>query len=681
MAAMRTGRTMAAWRAQRWPALLAIACAAGCGVRDPGENFHSPVPEKRAAAIARLTKPDGDKSLPMLLVAEHDPSALVRKTLAGVLTARGGPRSLESLGTLLQDTDPDVVAAAARGLGTLGTSEKSRDPVRTILVGAYWRGSPDGREEIANALQGIGISLREAVELEARHLWDRNLMALALGGPASRGAAEEIGRSGRREAVARLLPLVQSETPSDVALVAAAARGLGQAGDREVRPILEELLDGDDLRLREAAAESLGMLGDVSASTSLSDAGLGGPLRFMAAVIEALAALPNAPDVGTALCTMSVGVPDAGLAVRAARLARLRDVECQEKALLTRIRGKGPETAAALAALAAVGVPSGRAKESASRVLPLLDNKAAGPEIRGLAARALGELGAANAIPQLWSRAKNLAEERARAAAQRKAGTADDGADGEEDSKKELQEAEASGEELGGLAVALARLHADGIGPFLEGLLSDSDEAVRASAIEAMGVLGGEQAKARQEAVLADPSARVRTAAAAGLGRLGAAGVPGLSAAVKKSRPADVEWRSVLARSLGDTGSPQAVAPLAQLLLGGSAATAASALGRLGAKEGAAPLLEHLGDPKALGQVESLEALGQVAGADAGPVLATALASDRPEVRAAAARSLGRIKYEPASPRLEALRSDYYGEVRRAAVEALAKLPAPGPGR
>jgi HEAT repeat protein len=245
--------------------------------------------------------------------------------------------------------------------------------------------------------------------------------------------------------------------------------------------------------------------------------------------------------------------------------------------------------------------------------------------------------------------------------------------------KRELDEA--AGAELGALAVALARLHADGIGPFLEGLLSDPDDAVRAAAIEAMGILGGEQAKARQEAALADPSLAVRSAAAASLGRLGSAGVPGLSAAVKKSRPADVGWRNALARNLGETGSPLAVTPLAQLLRGGSAATAAAALGRLGAKEGTAPLLELLGDPRAPGQVEALEAVGQIGGPDAGSMLATALASDRPEVRAAAARSLGRIKYEPASPRLEALRSDYYGEVRRAAVEALAKLPAPNRGR
>jgi HEAT repeat protein len=55
--------------------------------------------------------------------------------------------------------------------------------------------------------------------------------------------------------------------------------------------------------------------------------------------------------------------------------------------------------------------------------------------------------------------------------------------------------------------------------------------------------------------------------------------------------------------------------------------------------------------------------------------VARELTSDRAEVRAAAARAVGKLRYAPASERLSALRSDYDGQVRRAAVEALAKLP------
>jgi HEAT repeat protein len=41
---------------------------------------------------------------------------------------------------------------------------------------------------------------------------------------------------------------------------------------------------------------------------------------------------------------------------------------------------------------------------------------------------------------------------------------------------------------------------------------------------------------------------------------------------------------------------------------------------------------------------------------------------------------LGRLRYEPASAGLEALKSDYVGRVRRAAIEALARLPSRRPG-
>jgi HEAT repeat protein len=70
-----------------------------------------------------------------------------------------------------------------------------------------------------------------------------------------------------------------------------------------------------------------------------------------------------------------------------------------------------------------------------------------------------------------------------------------------------------------------------------------------------------------------------------------------------------------------------------------------------------------------------------VAGPEAGPVIAAHLTSDRADVREAAVRALGRLRYEPASGRLEAMRSDYHGRIRRAAVEAIAKLPSRRTGR
>ena len=70
----------------------------------------------------------------------------------------------------------------------------------------------------------------EVVAAESKAIWDRNLLALNEGTlPERVGAAEELGKSGRPEAVKRLLPLVRD---SQVVMAAAAVRGLGDAGDR-----------------------------------------------------------------------------------------------------------------------------------------------------------------------------------------------------------------------------------------------------------------------------------------------------------------------------------------------------------------------------------------------------------------------------------------------------------------
>jgi HEAT repeat protein len=73
--------------------------------------------------------------------------------------------------------------------------------------------------------------------------------------------------------------------------------------------------------------------------------------------------------------------------------------------------------------------------------------------------------------------------------------------------------------------------------------------------------------------------------------------------------------------------------------------------------------------------------LGVLGAPEASEPLSRELTSDRPEVRGAAARALGRLRHEGSAARLEALRTDYFADVRRAAVEALARLPTLAPPR
>jgi HEAT repeat protein len=696
-------------------AMAAAALVAACSVGPSRRDLESPIPERRAAAVASLAASRDEGDLAALLVAARDPSPLVRKASAGAFTALGGPRAVDALGGLLRDPDPEVAVGAARGLGAMPHASAPTDArqadalqkrARQHLTEAYGQAGPQGRAEIAASLHAIGTSLREAVETEARQLWDRNLRALAAGTLAERcGAAEELGRSGRAEAVRRLAPLATPGGSEPALLAAAAARGLGGTGDRSARETLEDLLEGP-VGLAEAAAEALGTLGDAGAAEALAKAGATGAPRLSAAVVEALALLPPASEVGVALCEIAVRSLDPAVASRAARQARLREADCPERPLTARIARRGPDAIAAMAALSHLGLGGARLAQPADRTLALFGG-AAESSLRAAAARTLGEIGWTAAGPALLKRGQLLQQRLADARQKWVLGPLPGAfAPGFEKGRPTLEavlsrEGHGAGppaadglppewiedvdpgdvQELAAIAVALARLRTEGGAPLLASLLSDPDDQVRSAAVEAVGLIGGEGAPESVARALRDPSPAVRLAAAAVIPRFGAAAVPPLAGALQAAEAADGPWRSTVARALGETGSAEAVAPLAALLAGPQAPPAAAALGHLASRDGARPLVEFLERPGALGRVEAIEALGQIGAVDGGAVLVGDLTSDRPEVRAAAARALGRLRYEASSGRLEALRGDYFREVRRASIEALARLPVRAPGR
>ena len=692
-------------------ALAASLLLAACGSERSRADLRSPVPERRAAAVAALAGSRDPADLSYLLVAQQDPSPLVRKAAAAAFTARGGMRAVEALGALLEDPDPEVVVAAARGLGAVpqgagAKGEEMQALARQRLVAAYGRAGPTGRAEIASALAATGTSLREAVEAEARQLWERNLRALQSGSPAQRcGAAEELGRSGRVEAVRKLLPLA---TPASApGLAAAAARGLGASGDPQAREALLDLLDAPQASVAEAAAGALADLGDPAAAGPLARIGADGPSRLAAAAVEALVALPQAPDVSVALCEIAIRSGDPAVAERAAAQARARHASCPERPLVARLARRGTDALAALAAMGALGLTPSQVAQAGERAAALLQSSEAA--VRAAAARALGLSGYAPAVPALQRRAQALQQRAGEAREKWSAGpwppvpaTGFDGGPPRPEAVlartggapapppgaraplqpewvDDLEPGEA--EELAAVTVALARLRAEGASALAAALSADPDETLRAAAAEALALPGGEAGRRRAALALQDPAPRVRLAGAVALARGGAEAVGPLAAALGRAAPADVAFRDALIASLSETGSPQAVEPLAELLSGPQAAAAAAALGRLSVREGARPLFRMLERPGGPGRSEAVEALAQLVGAEAGEALAAELLSDRPEVRAAAARALGRIRFEGASQRLEALRSDYYGEVRRAAVEALARLPSGPTGR
>jgi HEAT repeat protein len=235
-------------------------------------------------------------------------------------------------------------------------------------------------------------------------------------------------------------------------------------------------------------------------------------------------------------------------------------------------------------------------------------------------------------------------------------------------------------EELGTLLTSLGQLGSPNARTLLVAAVGDPSTPIRASAVEGLGYLGGGAPAAELVAALTDPSERVRLAALRVLPRYGPGAVPALAEVAGGAGGRDAHLSEALARALGETGTPEALVPLGLLLEGPAPGAAATAIAAVGDAAGAEPLLAHLARKDAPGRVETLEALAQLASRNAGPALEAELLSETPDVRIAAARAIGRLKYEPASHRLEALRVDYDGRVRRATIEALARLPSGRPG-
>lgn len=673
-------------------AALAIVAWAGCG-----GGLDSESPTARAAAVRALAASRGDSPLPALLVAQRDPSPLVRKAAAEVIAARRGPQAAEALGAMLSDGDGGVAATAARGLARLG----DLDAARRALSGGYALASPAGRVAIAAALEELGVSLRDAVEAEARHLWARNLAVLEAGSTQARaGAVEELGASGRAEAVARLEDLLV-RPGEERGIRIAALYALGEAGDASVRPVLEAEMAGKDPEIAEAAAHALGRLGDPASTAPLARIAAAGSAALNQTALEALASLPAAPEVSEALCGVAVRSQSPAIAARAARAAWGRNADCPAAVLAPRA-GRGEP--AAQTAIVELHPEASVVGPLASRLQALVGDPRGSSDRRRRAALLLGQLGWSASAPALETRARAVL---ARLAAGR-AGWVQ-GAFAEPASLPEepaarlafLRDRPASvpartatlqpacpewidltapedREELGALLAAIGKLQHPAAGDLLLPAAKDPSPAVRRGAMEGLGHLGGETPPAALVDGLSDPVEEVRLAALAVLPRYGPRAVPPLAAAGERA-DLGAGWLAGVARALGQTGAQEAIPPLVALLRGGAPGAAATALAAIGVTEAAEPLVAHLADPAARGRAEALEALAQLASRSAGPAVELELLSERPDLRVAAARAIGRLRHEPASGRLEALRADYDGRVRRAATEAMARLPSGRP--
>ncbi len=685
-------------------ALVAVSIAGCSGGRDKTlAELQSPRPEVRALAVKRLSDKFEADDVSLFSQAARDPASIVRAEAMTALGKTQDSRVVDLLGEALADADEQVQQRAAAALASFKT-----DKARSYLTLQYSRRGRSTRMAIVQALKGTNIpgAMASVIAAEASAIWDRNLKVLSDGTlPERVGAAEELGRSGRADAVNRLVPLLKDK---HVALAAAAARGLGAAGDVRAVPALTALLDENYPELREAACEALGRLGDPAPLAKLVAVSQEkSPVSVFAT--RAVLSLQRTPDVDKALCELVMTANEAEV-LSVGRELRKRG-GCPLEPIVDKL--KSPATAnQALLAITALA-PTG---EVAPKVAPLVS--ASDETTRRLAIEALAELAdpaGAAAIQKAWDaemkalepkRVDWLPAQLPTAFAQGFDPTA------QLPANDPFQVVKSRANDLLGKVQALDAQRAKEAGKTLleprvprEVLDDASDEEVKtlAALLRALGRLKLDGAKAQAQLFTEETSPVLRGAAYAALAFLGEDARAGLfdtersvqgttAQALVDSGPAGqlvvltamtelVGDRSRLLEPLRGIVPPmEGAAKLQQLVKEGGveAGTAARLLGEMGAKDAAPMLLSLLDDPEAVARREVLLALGKLGDAKAGEAIARDLYADSAEVRSAACRALAALKAPAYVEAIDALKGDYDRRVRDSA-EAAINVLSPTP--
>ena len=688
--------------------VLSLVLFAGCqGNRDQLlADLQSPRPEVRAQAVKALAKQGNAEDLVLFTRAAKDMASIVRGEAAGALGESQDPRVVDLLGELLEDVDEEVQGRAAMALAKV-----KNDKAKAYLTLQYARRGRKTRQVIVQALKTANVpgAMAEAVASESKGIWDRNLLALNEGTlPERVGAAEELGKSGRPEAINRLLPLVRD---SQVVMAAAAVRGLGDAGDRRAVPAILLLLDESFPELREASIGALRKLQDPSSVQKLQAVAVE-KSAVSSLATNAIAALPRTAETEAALCTIALEgarreAIDAARAMRtkgcpldpiAERLSRPASVESGLQAVI----GLGPAAQGAL-----------------PKVLPLLTSTDTSQ--RMLAVEAVASIGDASAAPAL----QKLYEQELKAIEGPRqdwvptplaqvygpgfdpsAPAPEQDAPGRRDEARGAKQAQL----FDRVRVLNAQRARDAgrvvVQPRVPAELYDDVEPLSlqplAAILRALGAVKAPGALELLKGYAGDDNVTLRTAALVGLARLGPEGVEAAKGGMYEAErdlqkalaealaqqgeagqgvlvsmlPQFSSEKLVLLDALNQFGAPASASEALQAVVregGAEAVLAASILGRLKAKDAVPTLTKALDEPASVARREVLLALGEIGDTQAAEVVARDLYHDLPEVRVAAASALQKIGTPAQAEALDALKSDYYRRVRDAASAALAK--------
>ena len=690
----------------RFSAALAVVVFCACnGGRDKLiADLQSTRPDERAIAVKKLAEQGHSEDLVLFTQAAKDPVAIVRAEAITALGKSQDARVVDLLGEALGDPSEEVQAKAAMALAGIRS-----DKAKAYLTLQYSRRGRSTRLVIVQALKSSNVpgAMAGVVAAEAKSIWESNFQTLQDGSiPERVGAAEQLGKSGRPEAVNRLVPLIKD---GQVMLAAAAVRGLGSAGDRRAVEPITKLLKENFAELREAACEALTQLKDPTALPALLEVALEkSPTSPFATA--AIVGLPRSPETDKALCDVTVG--GGGSEVSGAGREMRRRAGCPIEMVVEKLKVTA-NVPAALSALAALG-PT--AKDAVPKVLPLLNN--ADANVRKLAVDALVELGDRSVGPALLkvfeTETKALDLQRTdwvpQALPLKYGPWFDPSAPPDERDPDAAGRLKQSDLFLKVRALADAKAKEQGR-VILEArppreIIDDASEAqlkVLAALVRALGILGAPGARAIAEKYVDESSASLRAAAFVSLA---AQGDEGLKAAQSGLLDTEREVQAATAHAFaqaGEAGQTTLLKTLAQLtgdrsrllepfksvlpakagipiLLqlvkegGAEAGTAALLLGDMGATEAVDSLLKTLEDPTCVVRREVIASLGKLNDPRAVMIVGKDLYNDSADVRTAAVEALATLGAGDHADAIDALKGDYYRKVREAAAATQAKL-------
>lgn len=565
-----------------------------------------------------------------------------RKFVVEALGDTGDPAVVPDLEKAAVDLDPNVAAAAIDALARIGGPEADR-ALRARLA------APDPFQRMA-ALDGLDrIGAVVPWEQLEPLLEDRLVRRVAL---------RVLGRTGRLEAIAPLFEAMLEPSAHVVASAAIALCRLCASSPEVADEVARRALDlGDEPR---SVLRDLVLHGDAEE-------------RPAAATVSLLAR-----DAASLASVVSLAA-DGAMPREAMEAARRWGTGAVGPLLSARSSLVGMASAIALelaADLAAGPLVTGRSPDPslASDVRRALRSGLSDPDprVRLAAVRGLTWWAEDGDAPRLVALAGEGDEDLARAAGDvlaRLAGRA------ERAVRDSLAPVPLEGTGGAALTSVVGKLGGGDAMERLQAALSADDAATRRAAVEALASVGGERAAEHVALALTDENVDVQTAAARALGSIRAAdgrhvGTGHLLLALESESPA---VRAAAARALGEAGEGRAVELLRELVREGAPGVAVAAMEGLRALKDPTfgdLLVEALGhgDPEVVKQ--ALLAIQETDSERAAARLAVGLSHSAWDVRAMAAKLLGRVKGEDARRALEERLQVETDDLVRASIES-----------